>query len=114
MNSAFESCVFYLQLRCISICTDQKRNPTGFAVGSVEGRVAIQYLNPPQPKDNFTFKCHRVDQNTNVQDIYPVRPEISSFPLLCCTVYVPMLISSKFFDIIVTVLNEPAFFVIIT
>ncbi|OQV21814.1 mRNA export factor [Hypsibius exemplaris] len=60
-------------LRCLSICTDPKtRQPTGFAVGSVEGRVAIQYLNPPQPKDNFTFKCHRVDQSTNVQEIYPV------------------------------------------
>ncbi|XP_055327804.1 protein Rae1-like [Paramacrobiotus metropolitanus] len=60
-------------LRCVSICVDKKTNqPTGFAVGSVEGRVAIQYLNPSNPKDNFTFKCHRVEQASNVQEIYPV------------------------------------------
>lgn len=49
--------------------------PSGFALGSVEGRVAIQYVNPINPKDNFTFKCHR-SNGTNqqgFQDIYAVR-----------------------------------------
>jgi len=46
-------------LRCISIFRDKKGQPTGFALGSVEGRVAIQYVNAQNPKDNFTFKCHR-------------------------------------------------------
>ena len=54
------------QHRCVSIFRDKKTSqPTGFALGSVEGRVAIQYLNPPTPKDNFTFKCHRSNGAVN-------------------------------------------------
>ncbi|CAH8563526.1 unnamed protein product [Heterobilharzia americana] len=54
------------QSRCISIFMDkQKQNPSGFALGSIEGRVAIQYLNPNTPKDNFTFKCHRSNAPIN-------------------------------------------------
>merc|ERR1712001_140681 len=45
----------------------------GFALGSIEGRVAIQYANAQNPKDNFTFKCHRSNGVTNgFQDIYAV------------------------------------------
>ena len=53
---------------------DKKTNqPTGFALGSIEGRVAIHYVNPTNPKDNFTFKCHRANGATNnMQDIYAV------------------------------------------
>jgi len=61
------------QHRCISIFRDKKGSPTGFALGSVEGRVAIQYVNAQNPKDNFTFKCHRSNGVTNgYQDIYAV------------------------------------------
>lgn len=62
------------QHRCISIFTDKKTNlPTGFALGSIEGRVAIQYVNPTNPKDNFTFKCHRSNGMVNgMQDVYAV------------------------------------------
>lgn len=46
---------------------------SGFALGSVEGRVAIQYVNPVNPKDNFTFKCHRSNgTNQGFQDIFAV------------------------------------------
>lgn len=46
---------------------------TGYALGSVEGRVAIQYVNPQNPKDNFTFKCHRSNgASGGYQDIYAV------------------------------------------
>ncbi|EDO26155.1 predicted protein, partial [Nematostella vectensis] len=36
------------QNRCVSIFRDPKKNnqPVGFALGSVEGRVAIQYIQP--------------------------------------------------------------------
>merc|ERR1711911_134309 len=33
------------QHRCVSIFKDKKGMPTGFALGSIEGRVAIQYIN---------------------------------------------------------------------
>ncbi|CAH1797425.1 unnamed protein product [Owenia fusiformis] len=62
------------QHRCVSIFNDKKNNsPVGFALGSIEGRVAIHYVNPTNPKDNFTFKCHRSNGSTaGVQDIYAV------------------------------------------
>jgi len=40
---------------------------TGFAVGSIEGRVAIQHVEEKDSADNFAFKCHR--ENT---DLYAV------------------------------------------
>lgn len=60
------------QTRCISIFEDN----TGFAVGCIEGRVAIEYYaemaakrNPIKPTggNNFVFKCHR-----DKQDIFAV------------------------------------------
>lgn len=62
------------QSRCISIFCDKKNAPCGFGLGSVEGRVSIQYVNGIQnPKDNFTFKCHRSPTTNNgYQDIYAV------------------------------------------
>ncbi|XP_060525408.1 protein Rae1 [Cylas formicarius] len=61
------------QHRCVAIFRDKKKSPTGYALGSVEGRVAIQYVNPSNPKDNFTFKCHRSNGTPNgYQDIYAV------------------------------------------
>ncbi|CAI9736744.1 mRNA export factor-like [Octopus vulgaris] len=62
------------QHRCVSVFMDKKSNqPTGFALGSIEGRVAIHYVQSTNPKDNFTFKCHRLNGSTNgMQDIYAV------------------------------------------
>ncbi|KAF3689525.1 mRNA export factor Rae1 protein -like protein mRNA-associated protein mrnp 41 [Channa argus] len=64
-----------LKHRCVAIFKDKQNKPTGFALGSIEGRVAIHYINPPNPaKDNFTFKCHRSNgtNTTTPQDIYAV------------------------------------------
>lgn len=47
------------QTRCISCFPDM----SGFAVGSIEGRVGIQYNNKAQEKNNFAFKCHRQADN---------------------------------------------------
>lgn len=47
------------QHRTVAIFSDKKKQPVGYALGSIEGRVAIQYVAPINPKDNFTFKCHR-------------------------------------------------------
>ena len=51
------------QTRCVRCFPDM----TGFAIGSIEGRVGIQYNNKVQESKNFSFKCHR--QN---QDVYAV------------------------------------------
>jgi mRNA export factor len=48
-----------LQSRCISNFIDK----TGYCVGSIEGRVAIQYLPDNLQSKNFTFKCHRDTTN---------------------------------------------------
>lgn len=53
------------QYRSIAIFADK----SGFALGSVEGRVAIQYVNAQQTTNNFAFKCHR-DKTRNL--IYSV------------------------------------------
>lgn len=71
------------QHRCVSIFLDKNnKNPTGFALGSIEGRVAIQYIEAQHPKDNFTFKCHRSQpsQPNQPQDIYAVN-DIAFHPL---------------------------------
>lgn len=34
---------------------------TGYALGTVEGRVAIQHIDDKAAASNFTFKCHRKD-----------------------------------------------------
>lgn len=47
------------QSRCISCFMDS----TGFAVGSIEGRVGIHYLQKVQGKESFAFKCHRQESN---------------------------------------------------
>ncbi|KZO99275.1 WD40 repeat-like protein [Calocera viscosa TUFC12733] len=45
------------QTRCISCFT----TADGFALGSVEGRVAIQMVDEKNSSQNFSFKCHRKD-----------------------------------------------------
>ena len=51
------------QHRCIQIFPDK----SGFAVGSVEGRVAISHVQEKDVAKNFAFKCHRIEN-----DIYAV------------------------------------------
>lgn len=43
------------QTRCVSTFADA----SGFAVGSIEGRCAIQYIEDKDSANNFSFKCHR-------------------------------------------------------
>lgn len=48
---------------------------SGYAIGGTEGRCAIQYINPPTPASNFSFKCHRSSQGTSsrpADDVYAV------------------------------------------
>ncbi|KAF1988085.1 WD40 repeat-like protein [Aulographum hederae CBS 113979] len=51
------------QTRVVSCFTDA----SGFAVGSVEGRCAIQYVEEKDSALNFSFKCHRNQDTTGNQ-----------------------------------------------
>jgi len=44
-----------LQTRSISCFSDK----SGFTVGSIEGRVRVEYINPTSGQQSFAFKCHR-------------------------------------------------------
>ncbi|OLY80480.1 Poly(A)+ RNA export protein [Smittium mucronatum] len=39
------------------------RTKDGFALGSIEGRVGIQYLQDTEPKKSFSYKAHREKEN---------------------------------------------------
>ncbi|KIY02409.1 uncharacterized protein Z520_02547 [Fonsecaea multimorphosa CBS 102226] len=61
------------QTRVVSCFTDA----TGFAVGSIEGRCAIQYVEEKAADNNFSFKCHRdtpatTGPNRDVANVYAV------------------------------------------
>ena len=43
------------QTRCVAAFPDK----SGYLVGSIEGRVAVQHVEESQAGRNFTFKCHR-------------------------------------------------------
>jgi len=52
------------QTRVVSCFPDSK----GFAVGSIEGRVAIQYIDEKDASSNFSFRCHRKDPPVGSKD----------------------------------------------
>lgn len=65
------------QTRVVSCFADA----TGFAVGSIEGRCAIQYVEQKDESSNFSFKCHRHTPTSpsNVSNVYSVN-DISFHP----------------------------------
>lgn len=57
------------QIRCIETFPDAN----GYVVGSIEGRVAVEYLEQERQKQRYAFKCHRnKDTTTGLEMIYPV------------------------------------------
>lgn len=48
-------------------------NKQGFVLSSIEGRVAVEYLdtNPEVQKKKYAFKCHRIKED-GLEKIYPV------------------------------------------
>lgn len=66
------------QTRTVACFTDA----SGFAIGSVEGRCAIQYVEDKDKDYNFSFKCHRNPSptNRNQTDVYSVN-SISFHPV---------------------------------
>lgn len=57
-----------MQTRCIATFPDK----SGFAYGSIEGRVAISHVEDRQKADNFAFKCHRTEEKNRQQECYAV------------------------------------------
>ncbi|XP_076629203.1 mitotic checkpoint protein Bub3 isoform X3 [Colletes latitarsis] len=57
------------QTRCIKGFPNEQ----GYVLSSIEGRVAVEYLDttPEAQKKKYAFKCHRIKEN-NVEHIYPV------------------------------------------
>ena len=58
--------IFCLLVRCAGV---------GYALGSIEGRVAIEYMDPAAEvqKQRYAFKCHRVKEPaSNTEFIYPL------------------------------------------
>ncbi|EAU85308.2 polyA+ RNA export [Coprinopsis cinerea okayama7 len=54
------------QTRVVSCITASEKS--GFAVGSVEGRVAVHYVEDKDAANNFSFRCHRRDSTPNSKD----------------------------------------------
>jgi len=66
------------QTRVVSCFNDA----TGFAVGSIEGRCAMQYVEEKDAGMNFSFKCHRIQGDgaeRNVSKVFSVH-DISWHP----------------------------------
>ncbi|KAJ3274787.1 hypothetical protein HDV01_001990 [Terramyces sp. JEL0728] len=51
------------QTRTISCLIDS----SGYAIGGIEGRVSIEYVEEKDQSRKFSFKCHRIDKN-----VFPV------------------------------------------
>ncbi|KAI1778595.1 WD40 repeat-like protein [Hypoxylon cercidicola] len=63
------------QTRVVSCFTDA----TGFAIGSIEGRCAIQYVEDKDSGSNFSFKCHRETPQGATTQVFSVN-DISFHP----------------------------------
>ncbi|KAM0746714.1 WD40 repeat-like protein [Meredithblackwellia eburnea MCA 4105] len=65
------------QTRTVSCFPDA----SGYALGTVEGRVAIQYFEEKQsPTGNYTFKCHRKEEPGSKQSIVFAVNDITFHP----------------------------------
>ncbi|XP_064465608.1 mitotic checkpoint protein BUB3-like [Ornithodoros turicata] len=58
------------QTRCIRCFPNQQ----GYVLSSIEGRVAVEYLDPSPEvqRKKYAFKCHRVKDSSGIENIYPV------------------------------------------
>eukprot|EP00045_Choanoeca_perplexa_P002833 m.26926 g.26926 ORF g.26926 m.26926 type:complete len:265 (+) comp11729_c0_seq1:400-1194(+) len=55
------------QTRCVAAMPSKQ----GVVMGSIEGRVALEYIHTGEGKKNFAFKCHR-QKDGDKEVIYPV------------------------------------------
>jgi hypothetical protein len=71
--------VLHKQTRCITAF------PTadGFCIGSIEGRVGVQYIDPKEEQQggkNFSFKCHRDLQLIHAVNDIKFHPQYGRWP----------------------------------
>lgn len=66
-----------LQTRCLSLFLDNR----GFGIGSIEGRVGIQYFQDADKDRNFAFKCHRLNNNNDIYSVNAIdfHPKYGTF-----------------------------------
>ncbi|CAG8620217.1 10724_t:CDS:2 [Funneliformis caledonium] len=63
------------QTRCISTFL----NRTGYAIGSIEGRVGIQYFEEKDNQSSFSFKCHREQNHVHAVNAISFHPIYGTF-----------------------------------
>jgi len=63
------------QSRCIACFPDK----TGFALGSIEGRVAVHHVEDKDAGKNFAFKCHREGNNIYAVNSIVFHPVYGTF-----------------------------------
>ncbi|GET04248.1 poly(A)+ RNA export protein [Rhizophagus clarus] len=70
------------QTRCISTFLSRsgysignaERECTGYAIGSIEGRVGIQYFEEKDSQSSFSFKCHRENNHVHAVNAISFHP----------------------------------------
>ena len=63
------------QTRCVTAFPDK----SGFLVGSIEGRVAVQHVEEAMTAKNFTFKCHRDGDAIHAVNVCAFHPVHGTF-----------------------------------
>eukprot|EP00922_Rhytidocystis_sp_ex-Travisia-forbesii_P051956 GHVS01077117.1.p1 GENE.GHVS01077117.1~~GHVS01077117.1.p1 ORF type:complete len:413 (+),score=61.70 GHVS01077117.1:178-1239(+) len=59
-----------LQIRDISLFANMQK--PGFAIVEIAGRCGVQYFERKEPKEDFTFRCHRMPERGQMDSIYAV------------------------------------------
>ena len=54
-------------------------NATGYAIGSIEGRVGLQWVDPKDQQLNFAFRCHREGNNAYAVNSISFHPNYGTF-----------------------------------
>lgn len=67
------------KLKMATRCAALLPTRDGYAVGSVEGRVGIQYFDDARTGDNFTFKCHNDNDNFFCVNSITFHPRFGTF-----------------------------------
>lgn len=70
MTHSLRETTLKYQIRCVKPFADQQ----GYVVASIEGRVAVEYIDPSPEvqKQKYAFKCHRNKDSKGVESVYPV------------------------------------------